>query len=292
MKKVIVILLVCVLVISTCAVLLTACAEKETGITDMVGRTVNVTPGSYKKVVCIGAGALRLYSYVGDVSLLAGVEDIENETLETRPKMFDKVARPYVMANKETFSTLPSCGVGGPNAQAAEAEKILSCDPDIVISEYEDVDKENALQEQLGIPVITVKYGAKGVFDKNVQDSLTLLGKIFKQEKKAKKLNEFIEKEKAEIDKRTKDIPEDQQKTAYICGLGNWGTTNQYMTAQNYEPMNVAHIKNVVTDLATDGIQKVEAEKFESLSNKADLIIVDAAAVKNIANAAESFAKR
>ena len=214
MKKTIVILLVCLLVISTCAVLLTACSGKETGITDMVGRTVNVTPGSYKRVVCIGGGALRLYSYVGDVSLLAGVEDIDNETLEARPKMFDKVARPYVMANKETLSALPSCGVGGPNAQAAEAEKILSCNPDIVISEYEDVNKENALQEQLGIPVITVKYGEKGVFDKKVQESLTLLGKIFKAEKKAKKLNEFIEKEKAEIDKCTKDIPEEQQKTA------------------------------------------------------------------------------
>ena len=71
--------------------------------------------------------------------------------------MFDSVARPYVMAYSESFNKLPSCGVGGPNAQTAEAEKILSCDPDIVISEYEDVEKENALYEQLGVPVITFK---------------------------------------------------------------------------------------------------------------------------------------
>ena len=31
-------------------------------VTDMIGREVEVTPGSYKRVVCIGAGALRLYS--------------------------------------------------------------------------------------------------------------------------------------------------------------------------------------------------------------------------------------
>ena len=110
-----------------------AVAEEIT-ITDMIGREVTITPGSYKRVVCIGAGALRMYSYIGDVSLLCGVEDIDNTTLEERPMMFDSVARPYLIANEEVFAALDSCGVGGPMAQAAEAEKILACNPDIVIS--------------------------------------------------------------------------------------------------------------------------------------------------------------
>ena len=125
---------------------------EEITITDMIGREVTVTPGSYQRVVCIGAGALRMYSYIGDVSLLCGVEDIDNTSLAERPKMFDSVARPYMLAYGESFTALPSCGVGGPQAQTAEAEKILSCNPDIVISEYEDVEKEDALQEQLGVP--------------------------------------------------------------------------------------------------------------------------------------------
>ena len=106
----------------------------EITITDMIGREVTIVPGSYKRVVCIGAGALRMYSYIGDVSLLAGVEDIDNTTLSERPMMFDSVARPYVRAYGDIFNALPSCGVGGPMAQTAEAEKILSCNPDIVIS--------------------------------------------------------------------------------------------------------------------------------------------------------------
>ena len=108
-------------------------------LTDMIGRELQLTPGSYSRVVCIGAGALRMYCYVGDTALLCGVEDIDNPTLDNRPKMFDSVARPYMIAYADVFSALPSCGVGGPNAQAAEAEMILSCNPDIVISEYEDV---------------------------------------------------------------------------------------------------------------------------------------------------------
>ena len=143
-KKLFCAVLAAVMLLSLCA-----CGSKEkteengaetVTVTDLVGREVTVTPGSYKRVVCIGAGALRMYCYIGDVALLCGVEDIDNSALSERPMMFDSVARPYVMAFGDTFQTLPSCGAGGPMAQAAEAEKILSCDPDIVISEFEDVE--------------------------------------------------------------------------------------------------------------------------------------------------------
>lgn len=256
-------------------------AEKMT-MTDMIGREVEVTPGSYQRVVCIGAGALRMYSYIGDVNLLCGVEDIDNTTLEERPKMFDSVARPYVLAFGEVFSKLDSCGVGGPNAQTAEAEKILACNPDIVISEYEDVEKEDALQEQLGVPVITLKAGPKGVFDDAFKGSMLLLGKIFDNKEKAETLVSYIEDEADEISRRTAEIAEEDKPGVYICGLGNWGTTNHLMTAQNDIAFQIANVKNVVTDLEKDGIQQIEEEKFVALGEKMDLMIMDAAAVKNI----------
>lgn len=192
LKKMLAVLLVAAIVLSLCACTPQGDAQ-TTGddsitVTDMIGREVEVTPGSYKRVVCIGAGALRMYSYIADVSLLCGVEDIDNTALAQRPQMFDSVARPYVLAYGDVFNTLPSCGVGGPMAQAAEAEKILACQPDIVISEFEDTQKEDALQEQLGVPVITLKAGAKGVFDDNFYGSMELLGKIFGREQRAAEL--------------------------------------------------------------------------------------------------------
>lgn len=72
-------------------------------ITDAIGREVDITPGSYQRVVCIGAGALRMYCYIGDTALLCGVEDIDNTTLEERPQMFDSVARPYVIQTRMCF---------------------------------------------------------------------------------------------------------------------------------------------------------------------------------------------
>lgn len=257
-------------------------APSEITVTDMIGRELTVTPGSYTRVVCIGAGALRMYSYIGNVALLCGVEDIDNLTLEERPKMFDSVARPYVLAYGDVFSALPSCGVGGPNAQAAEAEKILSCNPDIVISEYEDVEKEDALQEQLGVPVVTLKAGPNGVFDGAFSQSMTLLGQIFGEEEKAEALVSFIAAETAEIAERTSNVADEDKPGVYICGLGNWGTTNHLMTSQTYASFEVANIRNVVTDLGANGVQPIEEEKFVALGADMDIIVMDAAAVKNI----------
>ena len=157
-----------------------------------------------------------------------------------------------MLAYGDTFNALPSCGVGGPMAQTAEAEKILSCNPDIVISEYEDVEKEDALQEQLGVPVITLKAGSKGVFDEAFSGSMSLLGKVFGEEEKAAKLVAFVESEAAEITARTADISDEDKPSVYVCGLG------------------------------IQGIGPIEEEKFVELGDQMDIIIMDAAAVKNI----------
>ena len=230
----------------------TPAESAEITVTDLIGREITVTPGSYQRVVCIGAGALRLYSYIGDVSLLCGVED------------------------------MPSCGVGGPNAQSPEAEKILTCEPDIVISLYGDADKANALQEQLGVPVVTLMSGPDSVFDERFNESVRLLGAIFEESEKAETLIGFIAAERAEIEARTADIAEEDKPAVYICGLGNWGTTNHLMTAQDYVSFRVANVKNVVSDLGAPGAQPIEAEKFVALGEDMDAMIFDAAAVKNI----------
>ena len=260
----------------------TIAAPAEITVTDMIGRSVSIVPGSYKRVVCIGAGALRMYSCIGDVSLLAGVEDIDNTTLENRPKMFDSVARPYVLAFGEQFAQLPSCGVGGPMAQAAEAEKILSCEPDIVISEFEDVEKSDALQQQLGVPVITLSTGSRGVFDDKFYGSMALLGKIFGQEEKAENLVSYVKAEAAAISEKVANIPDAEKPSVYICGLGNWGTTDHLMTAEQYVSFEVAGVKNVISGLGMQGVGPIEEEKFVELGENMDIIIMDAAAVKNI----------
>lgn len=256
--------------------------ETTITVTDMVGRDVTVVPGSYKRVACVGAGALRMYSYVGDVSLLCGVEDIDNTSLEQRPQMFDSVARPYMLAYGESFKNLPTCGVGGPMAQAPEIEKLLLCEPDIVISEFEDKAIADDMQAKLGVPVITLASGSNGAFDPSFAVCMTLLGQVFDKEERAAEINTFVEKETAAIQSAVAQIPEEEKPSVYICGLGNWGTTNHLMTAENYISFQIANVKNVVSGLGMEGVGPIEEEKFLALSEQMDIIILDAAAVKNI----------
>ena len=54
------------------------------------------------------------------------------------------------------------------------------------------------------------------------------------------------------------------------------------MTSQTYASFEVANIRNVVTDLGANGVQPIEEEKFVALGADMDIIVMDAAAVKNI----------
>ncbi len=260
----------------------TVAEEGQIQVTDLVNRQLDVVPGSYDRIVCIGAGALRMYTYVGDVSLLCGVEDIDNPSLEQRPKMFDGVARPYVLAYSDVFSALPSCGTGGPNAQTAEAEKILSCRPNLVISEYEDAEKADALQKQLGVPVITLRTGPDGVFSEEFVRSVQLLGTVLGREERAEELCAYVKAQTEEIQKRVAEIPEEERPSCYVCGLGNYGTTNHLMTSESFRPFEIAGVNNALTGTGTRGTQQIEEEKFVSLGEDMDCVFMDAAAVKNI----------
>ena len=145
------------------------------------------------------------------------------------------------------------------------------------------MEKADALQQQVGVPVITLCAGVDGVFAEAFPGSLRLLGQLFGREDRAEELISFIESETAELTRRTADVAEADKPGVYVCGLGNWGTTNHLMTAQSYATFRVANIRNVVNDLATDGIQPIEAEKFAALGDSMDIMLIDAAAAKNIA---------
>ena len=63
---------------------------------------------------------------------------------------------------------------------------------------------------------------------------------------------------------------------------GQLGDNESPDDGANYIAFEVAHVKNVVTDLTANGIQPIEEEKFVSLGENMDIMIIDAAAVKNI----------
>ena len=111
---------------------------------------------------------------------------------------------------------------------------------------------------------------------------MTLLGQVFAKEEQASALIKFVAEEKAAIEAKVADISQEEKPSVYICGLGNWGTTDHLMTAENYVSFQIAGIQNVVTGLGIQGVGPIEEEKFVDLGESMDIMIMDAAAVKNI----------
>ena len=248
--------------------------KDQVELTDMIGRKVEIDRNAIKKVVCIGAGALRLYSYVGDIQLISGVEDIDRSVNANR---FEGAARPYYDLHKEYFATLPSVGIGGPMNQFAEPEKIIEAEPDLIISEYEDVKKADDLQKQLKTPVLVVSYGGANVFGDTVKNSIELLGKALKRESRASELNQYIATCKTELTDKVKDVKEEDQPTFYIGCLGNWGRQSFLSTSKQYPAFSISKIKNAAKDLTVDDKGNIDLEKLIDVDP--DKIILDAAGI-------------
>ncbi len=248
--------------------------DNEIIITDLMDREVSIDRDNIKRVVCIGAGALRLYSYVGDMNLIVGAEDIERSVGENR---FEGAARPYYDANKEYLATLPSVGKGGPANQVAEPELILNADPDLIISEYEDVKKADDLSAQLNVPVLVTSYGGGNVFSEQVKKSLTMLGEALNKQSRAEALISYIDSCKTELEEKVKDVKEDEQVSMYIGCLGNWGRQSFLSTSKQYIPFAMSKIKNAAADLQVDdkGLMDLEA----IIEQNPDKIILDSAGV-------------
>lgn len=213
-------------------------------VTDLLGREVTV-PEKINRVVCIGAGSLRLYTYVGDLSKLVGVEDVDKDGTGVGGGLS---IRPYKMVNKDLFNSLPSCGKGGPQG-SPEAEKILSLNPDIVFSLYtSDKAAMDDLQQKIGKPVVVLSYGKTEAFDENVKKSIALLGDILNRKERANELLSFISDTETYLSSIGEGIDKNNKATVYLGCQSNYGTHGIESSSANYSIFDVSKIRNVLDE--------------------------------------------
>lgn len=275
MKKSALILLMIIVTLSSLFAFSACDKDKGTAngktVTDLLGREVTV-PEKINRVVCIGAGSLRLYTYVGDLSKLVGVEDIDGDG-----KDFNGVLsiRPYKMVNKDLFKSLPSCGKGGPQG-SPEAEKILSLNPDIVFSLYtSDKAAMDDLQQKIGKPVVVLSYGKTEAFDANVKKSIALLGDILNRKERANELLSFISDTETYLSSIGEGIDKDKKATVYLGCQSNYGTHGIESSSANYSIFDVSKIRNVLDENGYKGYQKsLDLEKLVKMNPQR--IILDA----------------
>jgi len=248
MKKSALILLMIIVTLSSLFAFSACDKDKGTAngktITDLLGREVTV-PEKINRVVCIGAGSLRLYTYVGDLSKLVGVEDVDKDGKDLNGVLS---IRPYKMVNKDLFKSLPSCGMGGPQG-SAEAEKILSLNPDIVFSLYtSDKAAMDDLQQKIGKPVVVLSYGKTEAFDANVKKSIALLGDILNRKERANELLSFISDTETYLSSIGEGIDKDKKATVYLGCQSNYGTHGIESSSANYSIFDVSKIRNVLDE--------------------------------------------
>jgi len=248
-------LVIASLVLSGCSASAQTGGERVT-VTDLLGRQVAIT-ATVKRVIAIGPGALRLYTYAGALDYVVGVEEMEKG---------DVSGKPYMLANP-SLAKLPAIGLGGPN-NAPDPEKILTVKPEVIFSTYaSDAAAADELQSKTGIPVVVLSYGSAGfgttsIFGQPVQDSLLLAGKITGQTAKAQAAVDVIKKYQRDLSDRTKDIPDAKKPTVYVGGLGAKGTHGIESTQGHYALLDAIHAKNVVDETGKSGSVMIDKEKL------------------------------
>lgn len=237
-------------------------------VIDMQNREVTVDLDNSNRIICLGAGALRYYSYIGDMSKIVAVEEIDKV-----PFGVGTALRPYYHVNKDYFATLPTCGKGGPANQAPEYEAILANRPNLIISFYSDASVNDEMSTRLNVPVIALKQGTDGVYDQDTLNSFTLLGKVLNRENRANELINYINNSKTELSSLSKNAAK------YYAGcIGNWGKTNLYGSYSDFPVFKYAGVANAldgVSDLARNKQVTIDAEKLVEINP--DKIFLDGA---------------
>ena len=202
-------------------------------ITDMNGRKIEI-PIQIKSAVAHGAGALRMICYLDATNIILGVESNEK-----------KRNVPYLYAYPE-LRNLPIIGTGN----SVEPELIASLQPEIIICTFLNTSEADELQKKTGIPVLCLSYGDFNINEKNLYESLQLLGSILERNERAEYLIHYI-KESLNSVKLACD-KQDLKERVYIGGIAFRGSHGINSTEPLYAPFRYTHAYNVAEELVNN----------------------------------------
>jgi iron complex transport system substrate-binding protein len=224
-------------------------ADQTVTITDGFGRSVTV-PAAPESVVCSGSGCLRYLVYLQSQDLAIGVDDIEKEGRAIE-------GRPYALAYGAHFADLPLIGeFRGKD----DPEKILGIGPAVILKTGStgtayatSAGEADKLQEKTGIPVVAFPYGSlrNDAEQAEMYAGLRTMGEVLDKQDRAEEVIAYIEATIADLEARTADIPESEQKTAYVGGVSSAGAHGIISTEPAYPPFLWVNAKNAAAGLGT-----------------------------------------
>lgn len=218
-------------------VLATAAQAGERTVSDSGGDAVPV-PEKVERVICSGAGCLRLLTYLQAQSMAVAVDDIE-----ARRRAFD--ARPYALANPQ-FKKMP---IFGQFRGHDNPELILTLDPQpqVILKTYAgSMGYDPAeLQQKTGIPVVKLDYGDLGAKRAQLYKSIRIMGEVVGKSERAEAVIAYMDKLIEDLHKRTASISNDQRPTVFVGGVASKGPHGYQSTEPAYPPFSFVNARNV-----------------------------------------------
>jgi len=236
-------------------------------VTDLAGREVTV-PSRAERLIALGPGALRLVAYLGATDRIVGIEEMEKRMARA------VYLRPYASALDEDFLALPVVGTGGPGA-LPDPERVLMCQPDLIVAVSIDPDQLENIQAKTGVPALYLSYGELGVWREEARRSLSLLGEVLGRTVRAAAINEYVASLEQDLMRRTAGIAENDRPSAYFGGISHKGSHGLTSTEGGYPPGRMARARNLADGLGKDGHFFVDREQI--LLWNPDFIFVDTA---------------
>jgi iron complex transport system substrate-binding protein len=218
-------------------------------ITDMAGRGVEL-PDRVERVICSGAGCLRLLTYLQAQHMAVAVDSVERRetAIETRP---------YGIANPQ-FKALPLFGEvrGRDNPELIVG---LNPAPQVIFKVMmpgESLDPDQ-LQAKTGIPTVVLEYGNLSAGRPLLDAALRLMGDVTHRRERAEEVIALFDTWQADLAARTADIPEDRRPWCYVGGISMKGTHGMQSTEPTYPPFRMAGARNVAHTQAAEGRDQV-----------------------------------
>ncbi|MDX9860368.1 MAG: iron ABC transporter substrate-binding protein [Rhodospirillales bacterium] len=233
-------------ILSVVAILAIQSTATAREIIDSTGRAVTI-PERVSRVICSGAGSLRLLTYLGAQDKVVAVDD-----METRRQQFD--ARPYALANPQ-FSAMP---VFGEFRGFDRPEQILSLDPqpEVILKAIvtgTGIDPVD-LEKKTGIPVVTIHFGNLGTQRGRLYAALRIMADVVDRKARAEEVIAFFDGRIADLRRRSEIGSAGASPTVYIGGVAYRGPHGFQATEPTYPPFDFVGLRNVAN--RADGIAK------------------------------------
>ena len=232
-------------------------------VVDITGREVSFDKVP-EKVIALGHGTLKFYTYVAGPDKLIGIEEAE--------KTGHTVTGQSIHYAYPELRELPTIGKGGAKFEP-DYELLKYSEPDVIFIAYENTKEElDELQNKLEIPVVGLGAGMNGkIFEDDTYNTFEIIGKVMKMEERAEKINSFLKEVQEDLAKRGGDISESPK--TYIGGCSYRGAQGILSTRTHLDLFDAPKVYNVMDELTEEKSAIIDKEKLVEINP--ELILLD-----------------